>query len=53
MSTILKFPDHFIWGTATASYQIEGAWNEGKRGWSIWDAFSHTKGKILNEWIST
>jgi beta-galactosidase len=41
-----SFPDGFVWGTATSSYQIEGAWLEGGRGLSIWDAFSHTPGKI-------
>jgi beta-glucosidase len=40
------FPKDFIWGTATASYQIEGAVNEDGRGASIWDTFSHTPGKI-------
>lgn len=43
-----NFPKDFIWGTATASYQIEGAWNEGGKGESIWDRFSHTAGKIAN-----
>lgn len=43
-----NFPDGFIWGTATASYQIEGGWLEGEKGLSIWDAFAHTPGKILN-----
>lgn len=38
----------FIWGTATAAYQIEGAVNEGGRTPSIWDTFSHTPGKTLN-----
>ncbi|HET8656748.1 MAG TPA: GH1 family beta-glucosidase [Longimicrobiaceae bacterium] len=45
---MLRFPDGFIWGSATSSYQIEGAWREGGRGPSIWDAFSHTPGKTLN-----
>ncbi|MDH3252024.1 MAG: GH1 family beta-glucosidase, partial [Ignavibacteria bacterium] len=40
------FPTDFTWGTATASYQIEGAWLEGGKGLSIWDAFAHTPGKI-------
>lgn len=42
-----KFPEDFIWGTATASYQIEGAFNEDGRGESIWDRFSHTPGKVF------
>ena len=44
----LDFPRDFVWGTATASYQIEGAVNEGGRGPSIWDTFSHTPGKVKN-----
>lgn len=43
-----NFPKEFVWGAATASYQIEGAWNEHGKGESIWDRFSHTPGKIHN-----
>ncbi len=48
MNTKLLFPKNFIWGAATASFQIEGAWNEDGKGESIWDRFSHTPGKVLN-----
>jgi len=41
------FPDGFLWGSATASYQVEGAWNV-SRGATIWDIFSHTPGKTAN-----
>ncbi len=44
----MNFPEGFLWGAATASYQIEGAANEGGRGPSIWDTFSHTPGKVLH-----
>jgi beta-glucosidase len=42
------FPDGFLWGAATASYQIEGAAHDGGRGPSIWDDFSHTPGKVAH-----
>jgi beta-glucosidase len=41
------FPEGFLWGTATASYQVEGAVHEDGRGPSIWDTFSHTPGKVV------
>jgi beta-glucosidase len=40
-----SFPKGFLWGSATASYQVEGAVHEDRRGASIWDTFSHTAGK--------
>lgn len=42
------FPDNFIWGTATSSYQIEGARNIDGKSDSIWDAFCEKKGNILD-----
>ena len=42
------FPQGFLWGSATASYQVEGAVKEGGRGPTIWDTFSHTPGKTHN-----
>jgi beta-glucosidase len=42
-----SFPAGFLWGTATASYQIEGAVAEDGRGPSVWDTFSHTPGKVV------
>lgn len=38
----------FIWGVSTASYQIEGAVQEGGRGPSVWDRFCRQRGRIAN-----
>jgi beta-glucosidase len=42
-----QFPAGFMWGSATAAYQIEGAADEDGREPSIWDTFSHAPGKVL------
>ncbi|MYS41509.1 family 1 glycosylhydrolase, partial [Streptomyces sp. SID5998] len=44
----LSFPTGFVWGAATAAYQVEGAAAEDGRTPSIWDTFSHTPGKVRN-----
>ncbi len=46
MSQVVKFPDGFVWGVATAAYQIEGAWDEDGRGLSVWDTFCRQPGKV-------
>ena len=47
MSEHRSFPSDFLWGAATASYQIEGAADEDGRGPSIWDTFSATPGRVF------
>jgi beta-glucosidase len=47
-ATAREFPKGFLWGSATASYQVEGAVNEDGRGPSIWDTFSRIPGKVVN-----
>mmetsp|Transcript_83125 Transcript_83125/g.238817 ORF Transcript_83125/g.238817 Transcript_83125/m.238817 type:complete len:509 (-) Transcript_83125:308-1834(-) len=42
------FGKDFLWSSATAAYQVEGAWNEGGRQKSIWDVFSQTSGRTYD-----
>jgi beta-glucosidase len=43
-----QFPTGFLWGSATAAYQVEGAWNEDGRTLSIWDTFARRTGTVRN-----
>lgn len=44
----MRFPNHFLWGAATSSYQIEGATQADGRGESIWDRFCRVPGNVAN-----
>ncbi|HEX8868141.1 MAG TPA: family 1 glycosylhydrolase, partial [Lentzea sp.] len=44
---VLTFPPDFLWGAATAAFQIEGSTTVDGRGASIWDTFAATPGKVL------
>ncbi|MDH6365334.1 6-phospho-beta-glucosidase [Enterococcus sp. PF1-24] len=47
MNKLKKFPENFLWGSASAAYQVEGAWNKDGKGLSVWDDFSHILGKTF------
>lgn len=44
----MGFKKEFVWGAATAAFQIEGAYNEDGKGLSIWDVYSHQPGKVFD-----
>ena len=43
------FPQYFLWGSASAAYQVEGAWNEDGKGASVWDEFVRLPGRTFKE----
>ncbi|MGE6257180.1 glycoside hydrolase family 1 protein [Heyndrickxia sporothermodurans] len=45
----MSFPQNFLWGSASAAYQVEGAWNQEGKGPSIWDTFSKIPGKTFQQ----
>ena len=49
MAKHLQFPDSFLWGSATSSYQVEGAWLDDGKGPHIWDVYSLIPGKIRDK----
>jgi len=49
MQDYYSFPKNFLWGVATASYQVEGAAKDDGRGPSVWDTFSHAPGNTASD----
>lgn len=44
---VKPFPESFLWGAASAAYQVEGAWNADGKGLSTWDVFTKIPGKTF------
>ncbi len=44
----MQFPKNFLWGAASAAYQVEGAYQEDGKGRNIWDAYCQTPGHIAH-----
>ena len=44
---LTSFPKDFLWGSASAAYQVEGAWQEDGKGESVWDRFVRIPGKTF------
>ena len=44
----MKFQDNFLWGTASAAYQVEGAYQDDGKGLNVWDAYTQEDGHVAH-----
>ena len=44
----MKFQDNFLWGTASAAYQVEGAYQDDGKGLNVWDAYAQEDGHVAH-----